>query len=333
MNAINPTSKFQWLVRREFWEYRGGFFWAQVITAMIIIAIAFLMLITAEVTAHQHGISINAFQIQQIQDALRAQDVEKVYAGLDAALLALCLMNSIVLFFVTFFYCLGALYNDRADRSVLFWKSLPLSDLESVLAKLATVTLVAPAIAVAVMILLQLSFLLLMTIFALFHGFGEIGLLWSPSHLLQMWMHLIVRIPVNSLWALPCIGWLFLCSSFVRSKPFLWAMMLPVMSGIVVSFMGLMNAFSLTSAWWWWNIVFRSMLSLIPGSWLWLNTNPSALIRMTGNNPEEFTDRMLSLSALGNQMVSPNLWIGVGVGVVMIAASIYLRRQRIEAIA
>ncbi len=332
MSTSFATNKFSWLVKREFWEYRSSFFWAPIITAMVMIAFTLMGLILAEATAHQHGVSINGFDISKITQAMSADDVEKLHSALDISLLGMCFPIGIVLFFVLFFYCVGTLYNDRADRSALFWKSLPFSDTESVLAKLVAVALVAPVLAVAGMIVLHLGFLVLLSVYALIHGVNALPLLWSPTHLLSLWFKLIVRIPVNSLWALPSIGWLFLCSSFFRSKPFLWAVMLPVVSGIIVTWMKLMQSFSLESGWFWRHIVGRLLLSLIPGSWVWMDLGVGNFVRL-GNNPMEMADNFLSLGTLATQLASPDLWIGATAGTAMIAAAIYFRRTRFEAYA
>jgi ABC-2 type transport system permease protein len=331
MSAVLPSNKFSWLVRREFWEYRGAFFWAPIITALIMLAIMLMMIIGAEVTAHQHGVHLNGIDLSSITSHVSDGDIEQFHSALDVSLLAMCFPLGIVLFFVLFFYGLGSLYNDRADRSVLFWKSLPLSDTETVLAKLFAITLLGPVLAIAAMILLQLGFLLLLTLYAMFHGINAIPIVWSPSHLVSLWFRMILRIPMNALWALPSVGWLFLCSSFVRSKPFLWATLVPILSGILVTWFSLMQAFSLTSLWYWKTIVGRALLSLIPGSWAWFDLTSESFNHI--RNPSQVADAFLSLDVLGQQLMSPQLWTGVVIGVAMIAASIYFRRQRIEAIA
>jgi len=330
-NNVIRNNKFTWLVRREFWEYRGAFFWAPLITAMIMLAIILMMLIFAEVTAQRAGVNFNGFNISNITSHVAEGDIEQVHSALDLSLLGMCFPIGIVLFFVLFFYGLGSLYNDRADRSVLFWKSLPLSDVETVLAKLAAITLLAPVLAIVAMILLQIGFLLLLTLDGFVHGINAVTLLWSPTHLVTLWLRLIVRIPVNALWALPSVGWLFLCSSFVRSKPFLWATLVPILSGILVTWFSLMQTFSLTSLWYWKNIVGRALLSLVPGSWAWFDLSAESLARV--KNPTQVADAFLSLEVIGHQLMSLQLWIGVAVGVAMIVASVYFRRQRIEAIA
>jgi ABC-2 type transport system permease protein len=227
--AIN-SNKFVWLLRREFWEYRGGLFWAPLITAMVMLAITLLGLITAELTAHQHGIQLGGMNLDRVVESIGEGNVAKAHMAIDIGLVGMSAPIGIVFFFVVLFYALGALYNDRADRSVLFWKSLPLSDTETVLAKVTTATLIAPALAVGAMIVLDLGFLVLLSLYCLMHGVGSaLLLLWSPTHLIALWLKMIASIPVNALWALPSIGWFLLCSSYVRSKPFLWAFMLPIL--------------------------------------------------------------------------------------------------------
>jgi ABC-2 type transport system permease protein len=331
MSAVNPTNKFTWLVRREFWEYRGAFFWAPLITALIMLALSLMALIGAEVAANQHGINVNGFDLSRITSNISGKDIDEFHSALDVSLVGMCFPIGVVLFFVLFFYGLGSLYNDRADRSVLFWKSLPFSDTETVLAKLFAITLLAPVLAIVSMIVLQIGSLLLLTIYAAFHGVNAIPFLWSPSHLLSLWFRLILRIPVNALWALPSVGWLFLVSSYVRSKTFLWATLVPVLSGVLVTWFSLMKAFSLPGTWYWKNIVGRSLLSLVPGSWVWFDFTPETFTRI--KSPSQFTDAFLSLDVLGQQLMSPQLWIGAVAGAGMIALSIHFRRLRVEAIA
>ena len=92
-----------------------------------------------------------------------------------------------------------------------------------------------------------------------------------------------------------------------------------------------MQSFSLTSLWYWKNIVGRALLSLFPGSWAWFDLSAESFNRI--KNPTQIADAFLSLDALGHQLMSPQLWTGVVAGLAMIAASIYFRRRRIEAIA
>jgi ABC-2 type transport system permease protein len=329
MNAVTPANKFTWLLKREYWEYRGGFVWTPAIVAMVMLALMLVAVLIAEVSAQRAGINVNGIRFDEITKRLSEGNVEALHTGFDVSLLSLSFPIGIALYFVTFFYGLGALYNDRADRSVLFWKSLPISDTETVLSKVVAMTLVAPVIAVAAMIALQLGFLLLISLWVLLHGINPI-LLWSPMHLLALWTKLVLLIPVNALWALPSIGWLLLCSSFARSKPFLWAVMLPIVSGVLVSISHLMSELSMPSGWFWSNIVGRLLLSLVPGSWM--DVNELKTLNDEQDLPQAFGN-MLSLHSVGSLIATPTFQIGIVAGIAMIVAAIYFRRRRIESFA
>ena len=326
MSAVMPTSKFSWLVKREFWEYRGAFFWTPAITAMVMLALVLFALIVAETTANRAGVSLNGINFNEISTHLSEGNAAKLYAGLSIGLLSLGFPIGIALYFVLFFYGVGALFNDRADRSVLFWKSLPISDGETVLAKVVAMTLVAPLLAVGAMIALHLAFLVILSLWVLAHGINPM-LLWSPVQLAKLWLTLFLLIPVNALWAMPSVGWLLLCSSFARSKPFLWAVALPVVSGVLISMVHLMNSLSLPSTWYWRNIVGRLMFSLVPGTWV----DVGDLRRLDSDDqlPEALSS-LLSFSQVGHLVTTPNFLIGVAAGVAMIVSAIYFRRKRTE---
>jgi len=224
----------------------------------------------------------------------------------------------------------------EGGRSALFWKSLPISDLSTVLSKVVAATLVAPVLAMAAIIALQLGFLVLMSLYALLHRINPFPLLWSPTHLFALWFKLVLIIPVNALWALPSVGWLLLCSSFARSKPFLWAVALPIMAGVLNSWFGLLKTMTLTSTWFWQNIVGRLLLSIIPGSWMDAETLRNTMERAGDDVRIEVgphLDAGFTLDAIGHALVSPSMLIGIVAGVAMIAAAVYFRRVRTESYA
>ena len=336
MSTAMNSNKFVWLLRREFWEYRGGMFWAPVIVALVTLGFTLIVMLIAEFSAHQHGIQLGGMNLDHVVDSIGAGDVAKVHTAIDIGLVGMSTPIGIAFCFVVFFYLLGALYNDRADRSVLFWKSLPLSDTETVLAKVVTAALVAPVLATGAMIVLHLGFLCLLSVYFLMHGVGHaLLLLWAPTHLIALWLKLLVSIPVNALWALPTIGWLLLCSSFARSKPFLWAVVLPIMAGFLVWWIRLMQAVSLTSSWFWSHVVGRALLSIVPFSWLSKAslTTEQLSINVGEDDDLKMLHHVLSFDSIGAALTMPELWIGAAAGVAMIAGAIWFRRSRIESYA
>src|SRR3546814_552448 len=182
---------------------------------------------------------------------MSAQGMAEFAQGIDLTLLLSSSWPFIVLAFVLFFYCLGALYDERKDRSVLFWKSLPVSDAQTVLSKVASAVVVAPVLAVIASLVTMIGFMVMLSIVVLFHGGNPRTLLWGPASPLTIAAGAIAWIPVYALWALPTVGWLLLCSAWSHSKPFLWAIMVPLFTGIFVSWFDLLEMLHLDSSWFW----------------------------------------------------------------------------------
>src|SRR5690606_38995968 len=107
----------------------------------------------------------------------------------------------------------------------------PLSDSSTVLSKVASAVIVAPLIATIASILTLFGFLLLLSLIVLIYGGNPLELLWGPASPALISLQYIAAIPVYALWAMPTIGWLMLCSAWARSKPFLWAIMIPLFAG------------------------------------------------------------------------------------------------------
>lgn len=313
---------FYWLVKREFWEHRGGFFWAPIITGGIFLLLNIMGIITGEVLGGSHIRFGASGGLRNVIAEMDAGDLSKVGLALDLAMYSAMGLLIVVLGFVVFFYCLGALYDDRRDRSILFWKSLPISDTSTVLSKVVSATVVAPAIAVIVGIVVGMLQLLIVAITLSFHGVNVWQLL-VQAHPFQVMFNLIGYIPLYVLWALPTVGWLLLCSAWARGKPFLWAVALPVASGLIISWFGLMGLFNLSAGWFWKNIVQRALLSIFPTGNMFGNFDNSA-VDMSGNHGLDF----MNLSHSYQLLASPNLWIGAVAGLVLLAGAVWFRRWR-----
>lgn len=316
---------FYWLVKREFWEHRGGFLWTPVITGGIFLLLNIMGVITAEVLGAQHGIRIGASGgLKQIIANMDAGDMSQVGMALDLAMYSAMGLLIVVLGFVVFFYCLGALYDDRRDRSVLFWKSLPISNISTVLSKVVSATVVAPVIVVIVGIIVGMLQLLILAITLSFHGVNVWQLLML-AHPFRVMVNLIGYIPLYVLWALPAVGWLLLCSAWARSKPFLWAVALPVATGLLVSWFGLMGLFNLPTTWFWSNIVQRALFSVFPGSGSLFGLHGESVAQHFGANPGlGFMDVGTTYQLFG----SANLWAGVVIGTALLAGAAWFRRWR-----
>ena len=339
--APHATHKFKLLLKREFWEHKGGFFWAPIWAGGISLLLTLMALVVAEVAGRRAvasgkmqidgDININGLDLSALTSQMDAGDLQKLAGGIDISAVMSSAWPMVVLAFVVFFYCLGSLYDERKDRSVLFWKSLPVSDRDTVLSKAASALLVAPLIAVGVAIACMFGFLLLLSTFVLLHNGNPMTLVWGPGNPLQLAGSMLATIPVYALWALPTVGWLLLCSAWSKSKPFLWAIMLPVFSGIFISWFDIMNLFDLESGWFWKNIVARGLLSAVPGTWFDVaHINNAHITSSEAARQIESVHQLLSLKTTYSVLLTPQLWIGAVVGAAMIYGAIRLRRWRDE---
>jgi ABC-2 type transport system permease protein len=273
------------------------------------------------------GININGIDLEMLTNRLGPAEMENFARGIDLTLLLSSSWPFIVLTFVVFFYCLGALYDERKDRSVLFWKSLPISDTQTVLSKVASAVLVAPLLAVLASVITMYCFMAIISVVVMLHGGNAWTLIWGPASPLWVIGGHVAWIPVYALWALPTVGWLLLCSAWARSKPFLWAIMVPLFAGIFVSWFDIMELFDLDGSWFWAHVVARMLLGTVPLADFFYRGDMGTI---EGN---ENLQSVLSDLSPANHLASltmPELWIGVIAGAVMIFAAIRLRRWRDE---
>jgi ABC-2 type transport system permease protein len=162
--------------------------------------------------------------------------------------------------------------------------------------------------------------LLMVAITLSFHGVNVWQLLLL-AHPFRVMFNLIGYIPLYALWAAPAVGWLLICSAWARSKPFLWAVALPVATGLLVTWFGIMGLFDLPAAWFWKNVVQRALLSVFPGTGSLFG---DSMIHISNNAGTDALD----LATTWHLAASPNLWIGVAAGAALLAGAIWFRRWR-----
>ena len=327
--APHPTHKFWLLIKREFWEHKGGFFWAPIVTGAIVSLLTLLGTITSSVLFQRakSGGHVNFDEINfNGQHGLEAAKGAFGFAG-DVTLLTGLGFTCAVLVFVVFFYALGSLYDERKDRSVLFWKSLPVSDTQTVLSKATWALLLAPALAIGIGLLIGVVLWIISAITMVANGIPGAGAIFSASHPFRVLGHVLSAIPVYVFWALPTIGWLMLCSAWARSKPFLWAVLVPVLGSTLISWMGTLPGISIAHGKVWYALVFRGLLSIIPGSW-YASPGTTAAIQNTHISSPDDLANAISLTNSWQAFATLDLWIGALLGALMIYAAIVLRRRR-----
>ncbi|MEP7043765.1 MAG: hypothetical protein ABI843_11925 [Dokdonella sp.] len=321
-------NKLPLLLKREYWEHRGGFLWAPVWITGAILILTVLGIISAEVFRGNAHVQIG-FSLDELRRSISAEDIAKAANGLDIVQLVFAGIASVGLFFVTFFYLLGALYDDRRDRSVLFWKSLPISDTATVASKALTAMFVMPVIVLAVATLAYLAFLVLVSVWIGAHGLNPLPAVLG-SHPIGMVLRLIAMLPVSALWALPTIGWLLFWSAYVRSKPFLWAVLLPVVALIANAWLGALGAPHFGGELHLAGILGRLLFSVMPASWAGADGISVGREHLSFNMNDDHVVSALDPSHVYGLLATPNLWIGVIAGLLLLAGAVMLRQRRVE---
>lgn len=313
---------FKWLLKREYWENRGGFVWAPSIVGGIAVLFSIIATVAGALLANEHRDKVN-----QIASPAEAAEHAAQLGGVGDAILAGGVGISMsVMAFVLFFYALGSLYDDRRDRSILFWKSMPITDAQMVLSKTAWALLLAPLLAVGIGLVLGLVLWIVMLVGAAASGVPGSTDVVTHSHPFRVLATVFAALPVQMLWSLPTIGWLMFCSAWARRLPFLWATAVPVLTCAMVSFTDIFPGIEIPHDNLWYTLAYRGLLSIAPGAWI-----PTIAQEPTGpfDGPKDLAglvDITSSWAVLGHA----DIWIGAAIGALLIFAAIHFRRIRDE---
>ena len=224
---------FPMLLRRETWEHRALWLAPAVLAAIIIPLILFAVFGSLAGVLNVHGdfgeIEISARDavgwLMAAPDEARAQ-------GLGILMWGINMMFAVLTGIVVFFYLIDSLYSERKDRSILFWKSLPVSDTATVLSKLATGALLAPLLALTGALITTVVVIIVMAIVIAMGDGSVMELLLGPLPFLKSIGIFLYDIVMRAIWYTPIFGWLLLASAWAKRSAFLWAVLVPV--GLIV---------------------------------------------------------------------------------------------------
>jgi ABC-2 type transport system permease protein len=275
------TQPMYWSLRRELWENR------YIYIAPLAVA----------------GFTVAGFLVATIGRALSTPNLTERRAILEGPYHFATALIMGTAFVAGLFYCLEALHGERRDRSILFWKSLPVSDLTTVLSKMAVPFVLLPAFSFVVTVAAHLIMLLLSTAVLKASGLSTAALwaqVWSSET--QLLYHLVT---VHMLWYAPIYAWLLLISGWARRAAFLWAGLPPLAIYIIEK------------------LAFNT-------------THFAALLRYRFSGPEDFVFTEPGTRAvhsmmhhdLGNFLSTPGLWTGLLAAAILLAAAVRLRRYQ-----
>jgi ABC-2 type transport system permease protein len=274
---------FYWSVRRELWENRSI-----VVAPLAIATFAVVALVVHAITmpSHMPGLLAN--------DPASGGSAFSTYT--IASILTLLTMPV-----VGAFYCVDALSGERRDRSILFWKSLPVSDRTTVLAKAAIPLLVLPLITFAATLAMHVTLLLLSVAALLVQG-ESAAPLWRELQLWRMWPSLLFALGATALWLAPVYACLLLVSGWARRTAALWAV-LPLLA------LGVLEKLAFDT------LYVQALVQHRVFGWYFLAFVPTKSAPLSSSTPGRF-------------LASPALWLGLALAVAFLAAAVLLRRRR-----
>jgi ABC-2 type transport system permease protein len=285
----SPIRPLYWSVRREVWENRSLYIVPLIVAAVQIFGFAISTI----------GLAYRRRAVLLLDPAHQRAAIEQPY-DLAAA------MMIFIVFIVGVFYSLDALHGERRDRSILFWKSLPVSDLTAVLSKATIPLVILPLVAFALIVWVQVIMVLETGVVLIFHGMNP-ATTWELVPLFQNWFVLLYALVALALWHAPIYGWLLLVSGWVRRATFLWAV-LPLLA------IGIFERITFGTSYFG-TFVKNRVLGFGPDAFDFHGRNHPAINSLTQLTPIKY-------------LSTPALWIGLAFAVAFIAAAVRLRRYR-----
>lgn len=275
-----------WLVRRELWENRSLYLAPLIVAAVVFVGFTFSTI----------GMPERRRAVLLLEPAKQRAAIIQPYDIAAVMLFATALIVGI-------FYCVDALYGERRDRSILFWKSLPLSDATTVLSKASIPLVVLPLFTFAVILGTQFLMMLWSSLVLLKSGLA--GTTWTRVNLLHDAPIVFYGLIVIALWQAPVFGYLLLVSAWARRAPILLAVLPPfVIMGI--------EKLSLNST----HFAMFLRDRLVGG-----------FDKAFAFKPDGTVDSLSQLTP-GRFLGQPGLWLGLASATVFLASAVRLRRNR-----
>jgi ABC-2 type transport system permease protein len=309
MNALS----FLTLIKRETWEHRS-LVWVPVLTAALIVVAA---LVSSNVSGSiQLDVDLDgesaAFFARLAADEMTQAQLFTIWMG--SVGIPVVFVSVIVLFF----YLLDTLYAERKDRSILFWKSMPVSDAATVVSKLVTALVAMPIWIWAVSLVMGLCTFAIIAAKVSGTPIAPLG----QFHLgawVALQLNCLQNLLLASLWYAPIAAWLLLISVWAKRAPFLWAVLPPA---LVMLFEEIIFNTEYVA-----QLVGYRLTHFFEVATIGFEVENGAETQAIVDTIQNTYDRMSAISLLGEL----HLYSGLAVAVAFVVAAIRLRRWRDDA--
>lgn len=285
---------------REIQEHKVAFVYAPFFVSIILcFVIASVYFGGTNIQTDQFNFSTEYYD-EEIRQAM--QSVSSV-SRIDIVRTGLLVLGFPILLTVGFgilAYSLSTFADERKDRSLIFWRSLPVSDLITVLSKVFIVTLIVPLMVLPYIILLQLVSMTSASIFFATNDIVSFGWLWG-SYIITDWFRIIFSLWAQALWSLPLFVWLMLAGTYA-ARPIAGAIVPPV---ILIVLEG---------------VIFKTNLVLE------FIENRIGFWSRSDSFPKEYQEiRVVDVSDILLLFSTQAFWIGILASVILVAGIVYVR--------
>ena len=226
MNALKA------LIRRELQEHKWGFVYLPwIVGAFMSLVVVMVYLGLTEVNTENFKFSTDVFADSEVVQSMKEATFEQRRAAIKAGLLVLGFPLVIALGFAILAYSLSTFFDERKDKSIIFWRSLPVSDSFTVFSKLIVALVVAPLLVIPALLFLHLVSVTAGSIYFAVSDIVPFTWAWQAYPWLD-WIRVIFSLWMQSLWTLPIITWIMLAGAYSR-KPVVAAILPPVVVVLV----------------------------------------------------------------------------------------------------
>ena len=318
-------TSFITLLRRELWEHTSLKAIPLTLLVFILLAnLAFFFFVSTSNFTFTINTDTETRQVVNTLDYFAQMEASKQAIIINGIMITTGMIINSIMLIVMFFYLLDSLYGERKDRTILFWKSLPVTNRMTVLSKLSIAVFIIPVI---IFITTGLANLLIMALqsYTFYHHQYEAGLLWQQVDITGLSMFSIFLLLQQTIWYFPVMGWLLFCSAWCRKSPIVVAVLIPAILVFIDSSFMLGTGFSEI-------IVERlplGIMSMQMGNESNLMTYPYNLSsqQLPGFNMVAGI-RLPSVEDILQFLMNIKVWMGIIIGIFFTGLAISLRRWR-----
>ena len=287
--------------KREIWEHKTSFIGVfSAMGGLLIVALLFGVFNGAELSTISIDIDMDSEKIDEVFSF-----EELIDSKLDAVVVSLLHAFIMISILVSVYYLLSSLYDDRKDRSILFWKSLPVSETRSVLTKFLTGVYVVPMFALVIGLITSFAISVIVSLWLptlTDYGVFEI---WGKFSFVSSLLLGFLFIVVTGIWISPFFAWLIFASAASKRSPLMFATVPPILI-VIVEHMLFRKSF------------FGEVLHMY-------RPNMAAFERYDNNMSFETISALIESFLMGPQII-----VGLIVTALFIAGSVWLRNNRYE---